>query len=85
MLRGFFLFHSPPRGRGLPFLVPGAVGLFGPDGGLVGYLTALDADARVAVVIMAGADNMLLLQADYRYAGLNICLFHFCTFLPLIM
>ena len=61
MLRGFFSLPLPPRGRGLPFLVPGAVGFFGPDGGLVGYLTALDADARVVVVAWAGANDMLLL------------------------
>jgi hypothetical protein len=46
----------------LPFLVPSAAGLFGPDAGLFGYLTALDAEARVAVVTgVTGADDMLLL------------------------
>ena len=29
----------------LPFLVPGAVGLTGPDAGLIGYSTAWDAEA----------------------------------------
>ena len=60
MLRGYFSLPLP-QGAGLPFLVPGAVGFFGPDGGLVGYLTALDANARVAVVAWTGADDVLLL------------------------
>ena len=59
----------------LPFLVPGVAGRFGPDGGLFGYLTALDAETLVAVVTgVTGADDMLLLQADYRNFWLNICL-----------
>jgi hypothetical protein len=57
----------------LPFLVPSAVGLPGPDAGLVVYLTAWDTEALAVVVTrVTGADDVLLLQADYRYAGLNI-------------
>ena len=56
----------------LPLLVPDA-GLPGPDAGLFVYHTAWDTEALAVVVTgITGADNVLLLQADYRYAGLNI-------------
>jgi len=59
MLRGFFSPPLPLRGTGaLPFLVPDAVGLFGPDAGLFGYHTALDAYALAVMVTgVTGADE----------------------------